>query len=455
MQRPEGVEERSVGAGAVSSMAGPGGSARSRGVFETTTDYVRHPRPVTWLNALGPVLERVGALPPLEVEAVMAAARRKTRLEDFGDEWFREPLGVLLDSLKREARLTPLGHWIQHARIVGALVNRLRAEEMVRRSPEILDLELGPVVVIAGLQRTGTTLLHRLLSADPEMRSLAAWEAISPVPWPGERAGQPIGRVRRARFAARALAYLAPQFFAIHPADHDAPEEDVLLLDLSFMSQAPEATLHVPSYAKWLEGGDHTRAYQYLRRAMQILLAQRGGRRWVLKSPNHLEHLDVVLDVFPEARIVQTHRDPQKTMPSFCSMVAHARGLFSDDVDPHEVARHWVRKVDRLLERSSRVRTDRGHGRFLDVSYYDLAADPIAEAERVYDFAGLTLGNVARQAMTAAREHNVQHKHGRHRYSLGDFGLCEEDIERAFGDYRTRFSIPFESGAGDPIHSPG
>jgi hypothetical protein len=444
MQQPEGVEERSVRAGAVSSMAGGDGSAPSGGSGETMTDYVRHPRPVAWLNALGPALERLGALPSLEVEAMITAARRKTGLGDFGDEWFREPLGVLIDALKREARLTPLGRFIQHSRIVDALVNRPRAEEMVRKSPEILDIELGPVVVIAGLQRTGTTLLHRLLSADPDMRSLAAWEGLSPVPWPGERAGRPTGRIRKARFAVRALAYLAPQFFAIHPAEHDAPEEDVLLLDLSFMSQAPEATLHVPSYAKWLEGQDHTRAYQYLRRMMQILLAQRGGRRWVLKSPHHMEHLDVALDVLPEARIVQTHRDPQKTMPSFCSMVAHGRGIFSNDVDPYEVARHWVRKVGRLLERSARVRANRGDERFLDVSYYDLAADPMAEAERVYDFAGLTLSDAARRSMTATRERNVQHKYGRHRYNLADFDLCEEDIERAFGDYRARFSIPFE-----------
>jgi hypothetical protein len=444
MQQPEGVEERSVRAGAVSSMAGGDGSAPSSGSGETMTDYVRHPRPVAWLNALGPALERLGALPSLEVEAMITAARRKTGLGDFGDEWFREPLGVLIDALKREARLTPLGHFIQHSRIVDALVNRLRAEEMVRKSPEILDIELGPVVVIAGLQRTGTTLLHRLLSSDTDMRSLTAWEGLSPIPWPAERAGRPTGRIRKARFAVRALAYLAPQFFAIHPAEHDAPEEDVLLLDLSFMSQAPEATLHVPSYAKWLEGQDHTRAYQYLRRMMQILLAQRGGRSWVLKSPHHMEHLDVVLDVLPEARIVQTHRDPQKTMPSFCSMVAHGRGIFSNDVDPYEVARHWVRKVGRLLERSARVRANRGDERFLDVSYYDLAADPMAEAERVYDFAGLTLSDAARRSMTATRERNVQHKYGRHRYNLADFDLCEEDIERAFGDYRARFSIPFE-----------
>jgi len=415
-------------------------------VVETTTDYVRHPRPVAWLNALGPTLGRLGAMPRLEVDAMIAAARRKTGLENFGDEWFREPLGVLVDSLKREARLTPLGHIIQHSRIVDALVTRLCAEEMLRQNPAILDIELGPVIVIAGLQRTGTTLLHRLLFADPGMRSLAAWEAISPVPRPGERPGQPTGRIRKGRLAVRALAYLAPQFFAIHPAENDAPEEDVLLLDLSFMSQAPEATLHVPSYAKWLEGQDHTRAYQYLRRVMQILLAQRGGRSWVLKSPHHLEYLDVLLDVFPEARIVQTHRDPQKTMPSFCSMVAHARGVFSNDVDPYEVARHWVRKVGRLLERSARVRAGPGCERVIDVSYYDLTVDPIAEVERVYDFAGLGLDDAARQAMQEARKRNVQHKYGRHRYQLADFDLCEEDIEREFGDYRARFSIPFESG---------
>ena len=412
---------------------------------ETTTDYTRRPRPVAWLNALGPVLARVGALRPLEEEALLAAARRKAGLDDFGDEWFREPLRVLLESLNSEAQLTPLGHLIQRGRILDALVNRLRVEALLREHPEILEIPLGPVVVVAGLQRSGTTLLHRLLAADPEMRSLASWEALSPLPWPGLERGGEAERIRRARFYERVLSRIAPHFFAIHPVEHDAPEEDVLLLDLSFMSQSPEATLHVPRYAAWLEEQDHTPAYTYLRRLMQILLWQRGAASWVLKSPHHMEYMDVLLGVFPEARVVQTHRDPQKTMPSFCSMVAHGRGVFSDAVDPTEVARHWVRKVRRLLDRMATSRARWDANRFMDVSYYDLVRDPLAQVERVYAFAGLELTEARRTAMQEARRRNRQHKYGRHRYRLEDFGLQEKDLEDAFGTYRARFQIPFEA----------
>jgi hypothetical protein len=414
---------------------------------ETSNRYARPPRPlpIALLNRVGRHLTGLGPLADLDVESVVAAARRKTGLTDYGDEWFREPLGVLIDSINREARLTPLGLLIQRARIVGALCNRLRAEELCRRHPEIRTRALGPVIVIAGLQRTGTTMLHRLLAADPDARSLRSWEALNPLPLPDERdGGAPRTRQAAAHRAEKALAYLAPDFFAIHPVEHDAPEEDVLLLDLSFMSQAPEAAMHVPTYAAWLEGQDHTRAYEYLRTLMQILLWQEPGRHWILKSPHHMEYLDTVLRVFPEARIVQTHRDPRTAVTSFCSMVAHGRGVFSDDVDPIEVARHWTRKVRRLMERSIAVRATADPSRFLDVSYYALVEDPIAQLRRIYDFAGIAFTADVERAARAMQARNVQHKYGRHRYRLEDFGLAREQLDRDFAFYRERYGVPTE-----------
>jgi len=403
-------------------------------------DHPHRPWPIRALNAVGRHLPSAD----LSVDKLIASARRKTGLHDFGDEWFREPLGVLVDSLNREARLTPMGKLIQRGQLTRALITRLRAEALFRAHPEILERELGEVVVIAGLQRTGTTMLHRLLSADPQIRALISWEALSPVPGPGEQPGVPKGRIRNGKIAERGLAFLAPQFFAIHPVEHDSPEEDVLLLDCSFMSQSPEAMLHVPSYAEWLESQDHTPAYEYLRKLMQLLLWQRPAKHWVLKSPHHMEYLDTLLQVFPEAHIVQTHRDPRKTMASFCSMVAHGQGVFSDEVDAHEVARHWVRKVRRLMELSIAVREKLGEDRFLDVSYYDLLEDPMAELDRVYAFAGIERNDAAHQAAMTTRKRNVQHKYGRHRYDLADFGLSLESIEDEFGFYRERYGIPVE-----------
>lgn len=412
-----------------------------------TSNHYNHPYrplPIRWFNSAGKLADHFGLLSDLDVNQLIANARRKTGLQDFGDEWFREPLGVLVDSINREAHLTPLGKLIQKNRLEGALAVRLRAAALCKAHPEIERLNFGKIVVIAGLQRTGTTTLHRLLAADPDMRALYAWEALNPLPLPNEKPGKPTARMTQAKVAEKGLAYLAPEFFAIHPVEHDAPEEDVLLLDLSFMSQSPEATLHVPTYAAWLEKQDHTRAYEYLRKMLKILQWQRGGKNWVLKTPHHMEYLDVILKVFPEAVIVQTHRDPQKTTGSFCSMVSHGRGVFSDEVDAREVARHWVRKVNRLMQLSIDVRERLGEERFIDVSYYDLLKDPIHEVERIYQFAGIPFDAKVAHAAQATSERNVQHRFGHHRYNLADFGLSKEDIEKQYGFYRQRYGIPYE-----------
>ena len=215
---------------------------------------------------------------------------------------------------------------------------------------------------------------------------------MNPAPLPGEGRHRLVSRVAPSESSSeRTLSWLAPEFFAIHPVEADAAEEDVLLLDHSFTSQAPEATLHVPTYAAWLEQQDLEPAYRYLARILKLLLWQKPRQFWVLKTPHHMEYLDELLRVFPGAVVVQTHRDPQQTMGSFCSMVAHGRGLFSDHVDPREVGRHWLRKVRRMIDRSLAVRDGGAASAFVDVSYYDLVADPLGEVRRIYAHAGLEL----------------------------------------------------------------
>ncbi len=415
----------------------------------TSTDYTRpyRPLPVSIINAAGRVARRLGLDDRLNADRLIAAARRKTGLSDFGDDWFLEPLRALVESINEEAGLTPMGSLIQRSRLVSALAIRLRAEHLLREHPGIRDLDLGEVIVIAGLQRTGTTLLHRLIAADPGVRALRSWEALSPVPLRDERPGNPRHRIREARFAARAVRFLAPDFLAVHPIEHDAPEEDVLLLDASFMSQAPEAMMHVPSYSRWLEGQDHARPYEYLVTLLKILQWQRPGRSWVLKTPHHLEHLDVVLDVFPNVCVVQTHRDPKKSVPSFWSMVAHARGMLSDQVDPDEIGTHWLRKTERMLKRSMNVRRARTGGVFLDVPYRDLVRDPLGELRRVYESAGVAFTEAAEDAATAALTRNPKNRYGRHVYSPKDFGFHNRALDEAFGFYRRAYGIPDESAA--------
>ena len=307
-----------------------------------STNYTNpyRPFPIKLLNSLGRNVGSLRRWSELSVDRMIASACRSSGLEDFGDEWFLEPLHHLVQSLNKEANLNLTGSLIQKARITSALITRLRIQDLLTRRPELLDSNLSNVIFIVGLQRTGTTLLHRLIDGHPEIRGTYAWEVLSPVPSSIERMRNPRSRVCRAKWAKQALSYLSPDFVSIHPIDHAAPEEDVILLDLCFMSQSAEAMFRVPSYSAWLERQDHMKAYSYFRDVLKILQWQRPTKYWSLKSPHHMEYLDVLLKVFPSATIVQTHRDPQKTVGSFCSMVAHAVGIFSDTVRPFEIALH-------------------------------------------------------------------------------------------------------------------
>jgi hypothetical protein len=415
----------------------------------TSTNYDRPYRPalVAAANRLGRLLGRTGLLQAdLGEQSLLHAARRKTGLDDFGDPTFRLRLRILLDSVEKEARLHPLGRFMARENFIRVLGGRLRIEEAFRRRPEILAHGIEDPVFIIGLQRTGTTVLHRLLATDPALRFLASWEAVNPAPLSLDGKGDPEQRIKGARMAQRAVMYLAPDFFAIHPVEALAPEEDVLLLDYDFWSTVPEATQRLPTFSAWLERQDHTEGYRYYGKILQYLHWQRPGGRWLLKSPHHMEHIGEILEVFPKARIIMPHRDPARVLASFCSMEAHAYGIFSDEVDPFEVGRHWLAKTTRMVRLAVEAREKAGPEHFIDVAYADLVADPLAQMRRVYDFLGLELTAQKEEAMRSWIAGNPQHKHGKHRYRLEDFGLDGQTVEKAFADYRRRFDIPIEAG---------
>jgi hypothetical protein len=410
----------------------------------TSADYQHpyRPRPIALANRVGVALARAGLrAAPFTVDGLIAEARKKTGLDRFGDESFRRPLGVLVEAIEREAALTPLGRMITRRRITGVLANRLRAQALFDARPDILGEVVHAPIFIVGLQRTGTTMLHRLLAADPGLRSLASWEALNPAPVPLKIWQRRDPRISAAMLAERGLRYLAPDFFAIHPVEAQAPEEEVILLDYSFLSTVAEATLHVPSFAAWLEEQDQTPAYEWLKRLLQLLQWQHRKDRWILKTPHHLEWLDTLLAVFPDAKIIQTHRDPVKTLASFCSMIAHGRGVFSDQIDPREIGAHWARKTQRMVQRALAARDRAGDASFIDVSYYDLMADPMAQVARIYDFIGRPLTDETRRHIEAARAANPQNKHGKHSYHLADFGLSKEGVEPGYAAYRARYQI--------------
>ena len=237
---------------------------------------------------------------------------------------------------------------------------------------------------------------------------------------------------------------MAPEFFAIHPIEYDAPEEDIFLLDLSFMSQAPEAIMHVPAYAHWLEKQDHSKSYEYMHTMLKLLHWQRPGHLWVLKTPHHMEHIDTILKVFRNVFVVQTHRDPKKSIASFCSMVAHGRGILSDYIDPEEIAEHWVRKSCLLMRRSIEVRKSSKKSKFIDVSYYDLIKDPIRELRKIYEAAEIEFGVSVEKYVKKQKKRDVKDRFGRHIYELGSFGFSDSSLDRCCEFYRREYQIPYE-----------
>ncbi len=406
------------------------------------------PRFIASLNGIGRLLGTLGLRASLDAESLIAAARRKTGLQDFGDESFHSGLQVLTRSLDSEAHLHPVGRLIMRYRLIGLLAVRLKAQRLFTQHPEIRQQRIEAPLVIAGLQRTGTTMLHRLLSSDPHMRALRSYEAMNPIR-EEYAAGTIDPRLKATRLAEKALKYMAPEFFAIHPVDADAPEEEILLMDYSFISDVPESLADVPRYAAWLEKQDVTPAYAYMKSLLQLMQWQQPKQlrqRWALKTPAHLGHMDILLKVFPDARIIQTHRDPARTAASYSSMIVHGHGVFTDQVDASAIAAHWHRKNVKMVEATMRVRTQHP-GAFIDVSYYDVLKDPMSQVRRIYAFAGIELSVAAVAAMEANLKSNPQNKHGVHHYRLEDFGLTTAQIRKDYGAYGKFFGIPEEGKA--------
>lgn len=394
-----------------------------------------------WLSAINRRWEKSyknGAAPLLNKDKLIRIARRKTGLNDLGKYFWDEPFDRLLDSYNHEARLHPIGNFITGKRLMNLLTVRLRAEHWFKKFPEILEQELYPPIIIAGLQRTGTTKLHRLLTADPNNRVLRSWEALNPAPF--KLNARKDKRIRIARTSEKALRLMTPGFFAIHPVEHLAPEEDILLLDVSFLSTTPEATSHVPSYSKWLEETDQSLAYEYGSRLLRLLQWQKPARNWVLKSPHHLEFLHLVEKYYGNPHFIWPHRDPAECIPSFLSMVCHSRALFSDEVRINDVSEHWVAKTAYMLNKALSYRQEKNHAlNFTDILYEELVRDPMGQLEKIYERHGGINDSLA-QKFQMAEVKNPKGKYGSHHYKLRDFGLGREDLIRKNTTYYELFT---------------
>lgn len=378
----------------------------------------------------------LGTKTRLDKDDLIRSARKVTGLNDLGSMFWDEPLDRMLVSLNDEAMLHPVGRFISKQRLINLLAVRLRAEYLFKKHPEILEQELYPVMLVIGLQRTGTTKLQRLLASDPDNRALLSWEALNPAPIKGDaRDGR--NRIKIARTSEKALRIMSPGFFAIHPVEHLAPEEDVLLLDVSFMSQTAEAITRVPSYSDWLMKTDQSLAYEYMARLLKLLQWQRPAKRWILKTPHHLEHLDQVDRHFGDVQYIWTHRSVYESVPSFLSMVSYSRVMFSDKVDKHEVAEFWVKKNGYMLSKALAFHEKNNHRTcFTDVPYKDLVNDSIEVIHHIYSDRKEPVSPELEKTFIQANNRNPQGKYGNHIYSLDDFGIDKEYIDRHTAAYQ-------------------
>jgi len=374
-----------------------------------------------------------------DLESVLADARRKEGLDDFGPGSFEDPLGVLLDSYAG-AGLNEMGAHILRSGIVHSLRMRLRAQEWFRRHPEIADEQIIAPIVVVGMMRSGTTLLQRLLAADPRFHCAHGWEVVEVAPpldldWTAEdpRIAKALAREEQSR-------QWVPDLFAIHPMDAMEAEEEIVFLADAFLSHVPESGAHVPAYRSWIDTQDFAPAYDHLHRMLQLLQWQKRQRgetadRWVLKTPAHLGYLDDLRARFPDLHLVHLHRDPVETVASGASLNATLHAMHADDVDLHRIGAEWIQRMGWTNDRARATRATWGDDRSLvtDLEFADAVADPIGQVSRVYDAVGLDLTADAEAVMRdwlARRPRET----GRPAYTPETYGLSAEQIRERFAD---------------------
>ena len=380
------------------------------------------------------ILDKPGLMKqPLETELLIAAARRRARLNNFGDETFREPLRRLLDCCESEARLNTIGKLALAEDILQLLINRLQIQRDRHNWPRISEEAIVAPLFIVGLPRTGTTLLHGLLAQDHDAFSTpTTWEVMFPSPPPS--LGQE-GRIKRAKRRLDCFHLLAPEFQKIHPTSADHPQECIAIMSHTFMSDQFGAMYNIPAYESWLKRQDKRPVYQFHRQFLQHLQYGRPARRFVLKAPHHMLSTEALFATYPDALVVQTHREPLEILPSAASLTAVLRSVFSDFVDPaaigNEITKFWEDALEKFLAARKALR----HDAVFDVEYSDLVRNPIEVLRKIYNWLGRDLSCDVELRIRIYLETNSPSKYGRHSYNLAAFDMDPVNLSERFGQW--------------------
>lgn len=390
-------------------------------------------------SRLGPLLEDRW---PFDPERLMASAREQTGLADFGPEYFRPALDMICKSAREDLDLNPVGHrnlWFQ---IHDHLVQRLRFVDLWTRHPEILDERIEKPIFIVGLPRSGTTFIHQLLAQDDQMRVVPFWEQIGPLPDhdPAIRPPDDEPMKDRARKNVEGLKTHAPGLLEMHQLAWDMPEEEIYLLGPAFASMAYEWVYIMPQYAAFYAAQDHTEGYRFFRQILQALQWIRGGGRWLLKAPQHMEQIGPLLTVFPDALYVETLRDPVTAATSNASLSCYGQRIRTDRPNPHAAGQSCMVIIDRLVNNLLRDQPD-NDPRFVELQFRDLMAEPLDAVRKVYAALGEEPSDSALAAMREYIRHNNEGHSGGRKYDPVDFGIDVPALRKAVAGYYKRFGV--------------
>lgn len=385
----------------------------------------------------------------LSPDAILEEASKRARgLTDTGEAQFTEGLSRLSESLENEARLNPIGRMIARERAILSTVNRLNYLEDRKQHPEITRERVVAPVVVVGMPRTGSTILHDILAQDPDSRAPLTWETMFPSPPPEPETFETDPRIEACDATFPGVDAQIPAFKAMHPMGARLSQECVTTMADTMVSPLFHNQFRVNGYQDWVDHeADWSKVYEFHEWQLQHLGWKVKRDRWVLKTGAHMWGLEQLLARYPDARIVFTHRDPVKSMTSYASLTALVRSMGSDDVDPVEIASDWTARIKRVLERSITLRAEQRHPNalFYDMHFQDFVADQFAVVEQIYDAFGLPMTGVAADRMKAFIADNPKGKHGIHRYEPHEFGIDPDAIRESFRPYMERFGLEPEA----------
>ncbi len=408
---------------------------------------MRYPSPdqpaaVKAINKIGGVVQSLGVRRPrLDPESIIAKASKRTGLSDFGDPSFREGLERLVEALEREARLSLIGRIGTQASLVSYLSDRLQLVEHRKRNTHVAQQKIVRPLFVLGLPRTGTTIFYELLAQDPAHRCPMSWEVDEPMPPARLETYDTDPRIERVEKKLGQVEMLAPGFKAMHEIGATLPQECVAMWASQFWGDVFGAPYHIPSYRRWTLENGATEAYRWHYHFLQHMQSEYACERWVLKTPPHLAYLNELVAQYPDAALVWTHRDPMSVIGSLSSLSCTLHSAMSDHIDPKVTGQHESEYFSSLLNQgiAQREAIPDSDSRFFDVAFKDIITDPVSIIEKMYAHFGFDFSDELRARMQSYLDDRPREKHGKHSYTLADYGLSKEEQGPLFAAYRERY----------------